>query len=230
MTVGLLAVGLVLVYKANRFINLSHAQLGALPAMLLAKFVIDFGWSWWLGFPIAVTVGVATGLVVERWVIRPLRAKSRSTEMLLLASIGVSQILLALVFVPAFRPDSTDLTTQGYPVPFDASLRIGTLTLNTDLLMIVALVPVLVGGLAYFLRTTLMGKMIRGTASNQEAARLCGVPIRRVSAVTWGVAGAFSAVTAVLLAPSQGSFDAASLAPELLLRALGAAAVGGFVS
>jgi ABC-type branched-subunit amino acid transport system ATPase component/ABC-type branched-subunit amino acid transport system permease subunit len=75
-----------------------------------------------------------------------------------------------------------------------------------------------------------MGKMIRGAASNPEGARLCGISIHRVSAVTWGIAGGLSAVTAVLLAPGQGSFDAAGLGPELLLRALGAAAVGGFVS
>lgn len=230
MTIGLLAVGLVLVYKASRFINLAHAQLGALSAVLLAKFVIDWDVSWWLGFPVAVLIGVGTGLAVERLVIRPLRSKAKSTELLLLVSIGVSQLLLALVFISALRPNNNELSKRGYPLPFASHVRVGGVVLNADALMIVVLVPVLVAGLAFFLRYTLMGKMIRATASNQEAARLCGVPIGRVSAVTWAVAGAFSAVTAVLLAPSQGSFDAVSLGPELLLRALGAAAVGGFVS
>ena len=50
LTIGLLAVGLVLVYKANRFINLAHAQLGAVSAILLAKLVIDWGVSWYLAF------------------------------------------------------------------------------------------------------------------------------------------------------------------------------------
>ena len=45
MLTGLLAVGIVLVYKSNRFLNLAHAQLGALSAQLLAKFVIDWGWQ-----------------------------------------------------------------------------------------------------------------------------------------------------------------------------------------
>src|SRR3989442_8188485 len=92
LTIGLLAVGLVLVYKANRFINLGHAQLGALSAVLLAKFVLDWHLSWWVAFPAAVAVGVASGLAVERWIIRPLRAKSKATETLLLVSIGVSQL------------------------------------------------------------------------------------------------------------------------------------------
>src|SRR5437867_5557171 len=94
LTVGLLAIGLVLVYKANRFINLAHAQLGTLSAVLLAKWVIDWGVTWWLAFPAAVVLGILTGLAVERWVIRPLRAKSKSTENLLLVTIGVAQLLL----------------------------------------------------------------------------------------------------------------------------------------
>src|SRR6478609_5474908 len=97
LTIGLLAVGLVLVYKANRFINLAHAQLGALSAILLAKFVIDWGMSWWLAFPIVIAVGAATGVAVERWIVGKVRAKSPSSSTLLLVSIGVSQLLLALV-------------------------------------------------------------------------------------------------------------------------------------
>jgi branched-subunit amino acid ABC-type transport system permease component len=230
LTIELLAVGIVLVYKANRFINLGHAQLGALSAVLLAKFVLDWGLPWLLAFPVAVAVGIGAGLVTERWVIRPLRARSASSEMLLLASIGVAQILLALVFIAAFRPDADVLAKKGYPVPFDATLSVGGVVLNADSLLIVALVPLMVAGLGAFLRYSLTGKMIRATASNPDAARLCGVPIRRVGAVTWGIAGALSGVTAVLLAPSQGTFDAAQVGPDLLLRALGAAAVGGFVS
>src|SRR5207245_1877558 len=75
-----------------------------------------------------------------------------------------------------------------------------------------------------------LGKQIRAAASNVDAARLAGVSIGRVSAVTWAIAGAFSAVSAILQAPSQGTFNAAALGPELLLRALGAAAFGGFDS
>jgi ABC-type branched-subunit amino acid transport system ATPase component/ABC-type branched-subunit amino acid transport system permease subunit len=75
-----------------------------------------------------------------------------------------------------------------------------------------------------------MGRMIRAAASNPDAARLAGVSIPKVSRVTWGVAGALAAITAVVQAPSQPSFDASALGPDLLLRALGAAAAGGFVS
>jgi ABC-type branched-subunit amino acid transport system ATPase component/ABC-type branched-subunit amino acid transport system permease subunit len=230
LTIGLLAVGIVLVYKANRFINLGHAQLGALSAVLLAKWILDWGVSWWPAFPAAIALGVGTGLVVERWVIRPLRRTSRSTETLMLVTIGVAQLLLALVFIPALRPNDNRLTEHGYPLPFHAHVSVGGVVLDAQYLLILAVVPLLVASLGAFLRYTAMGKMIRAAASNPEEARLCGVSITRVSAVVWGIAGGLSAVTAVLLAPGQASFDAAQLGPELLLRALGAAAVGGFTS
>ena len=60
LTIGLLAVGLVLVYKSNRFLNLAHAQLGTLSALLLAKWVYDWGWNWWFAFAVAIAVGIVT--------------------------------------------------------------------------------------------------------------------------------------------------------------------------
>src|SRR5437879_3353322 len=125
LTIGLLAVGLVLVYKANRFINLAHAQLGTLSAVLLAKLAVDWGVSWWLAFPAAVALGIGTGLAVEKWVIRPLRARSTSTATLLLVTIGVAQLLLALVFIPALRPNNNRLEARGYPLPFDVHVTVG---------------------------------------------------------------------------------------------------------
>src|SRR5918911_102921 len=64
LLIGLLAVGLVLVYKSNRFLNLAHAQLGTLSALLLGKFVLDWHWSWWVAFVVVVGVGVLTEVVL----------------------------------------------------------------------------------------------------------------------------------------------------------------------
>jgi ABC-type branched-subunit amino acid transport system ATPase component/ABC-type branched-subunit amino acid transport system permease subunit len=230
LTIGFLAVGLVLVYKANRFINLAHAQMGTYSAVLLAKMVLDWGWSWWAAFPFAIVVGVATGLVVERFVIRPLRARSASTVALLLVTVGVAQLLSALEFIPVLGPNTQKLTLQGYPLPFKSHVKIEGVVLGGQYILVLILVPVVVAALAAFLKYSTMGRMIRAAASNPDAARLVGVSIPKVSMVTWGIAGALAAVTAVVLAPSQPSFDASSLGPDLLLRALGAAAVGGFVS
>jgi ABC-type branched-subunit amino acid transport system ATPase component/ABC-type branched-subunit amino acid transport system permease subunit len=227
LSIGLLAVGFVLVYKSNRFLNLAHAQLGTLSALLLAKWVLDEGWSWWVAFVVVVAVGLLTGLLVERFLVGRLRRRTSSPIILLLLSLGVSQILLALTYIPGLGPDEAGAQ---YPQPYHSDLHVGGVVLTGMSVLTMVLVPVLVAGLALFMRYSLLGKQVRAAANNPDAARLCGISVRRVSAVTWAVAGAFSAVSAVLQAPTQGSFNAASLGPILLLLTVGAAAFGAFVS
>ena len=94
LIISLLAVGFVLVYKANRFLNLASAQLGVLSALLLLKAVNDWGWNWWLTFVACVVMGIATGVLVERFVIAPVRRRTTSPVRLLILTIGVSQVLL----------------------------------------------------------------------------------------------------------------------------------------
>lgn len=228
LTIGLLAVGLVLVYKSNRFLNLAHAQLGTLSALLLAKFVLDWHVSWWVAFVIAALGGLGTGLIVERFLVAPLRRRTSSPIRLLLLSLGISQVLLALTYIPGLSPSSAHSSL--YPQPFHSSVRIGHVALTGMSILTAVLVPILVVGLAMFMRYSILGKQVRAAANNPDAARLCGISVRRVSAVTWAIAGVFSAVSAVLQAPTQPSFNVASFGPYLLMVTLAAAAFGAFVS
>src|SRR5438874_4512790 len=139
LTTGLLAVGLVLVYKAGRFVNLAHGQLGALSALLLATFVLDLGWSWWMAFPVAVLIGVVIGVVTERLAIRPMRRQRRRGLTYLIVTIGIGQLLLALAFVPAFTPDRTKLFRKRYPLPFSGHWRVLGADLTAAHVMILVL-------------------------------------------------------------------------------------------
>ena len=228
LTIGLLAVGLVLIYKSNRFINLAHAQLGTLSALLLAKWVLDWGWNWWVAFALSTALGLLTGLLVERVFVRPLRARSASPISLLLLTIGVSQLLLALTYIPDLGPDTSN--APAYPQPFRSTWEIGNVILSGVSVLTLVLAPLLLVTLSAFLRWSSLGKQIRAAANNQDAARLCGVSVSRVSALTWAIAGALSAISAVLAAPTQPSFNVAQFGPYLLMVTLGAAAVGAFVS
>src|SRR3954464_624954 len=139
LTIGLLAVGLVLVYKSNKFLNLAHAQLGTLSALLLAKFVLEWHWNWWLSFVVVVGLGLTTGVLVERLFIDRLRQKSASPIRLLLLSIGVSQLLLALTYIPDVLPDPNKPLV--YPQPFKVHLRIGGVHLTGMNVLTAILVP-----------------------------------------------------------------------------------------
>ncbi len=226
LVVGLLAVGFVLVYKANRFLNLAHAQLGAVSAILLVKVVNDWGVNWWVSFAGCVLIGIATGLLVERYLVAPVRRKTKAPVRLLILTIGVSQVLLAITFLPALTPKSQ----APFPQPFSSHLTVGGVVLSGMSVLTMIVVPVLLILLTVFLEFTSIGKQIRAAAGNPDAARLCGISVDRVSLITWGVAGGLSALSAVLNGPTTTSFNAQAFGPYLLMLTMGAAAFGAFIS
>jgi len=232
LLVGLLAVGLVLVYRSNRFLNLAHGQLGALPALLLPKFVIDLGWGYWPAIIVCLVLGSGTGIVIDRFLISRLLRKTKSSVSALLFTIGVTNLLAFFLVVPAFEPNLTELGRLGYPLPFNGTFEIDGVVFGGQYIAILVFCPALVAGLFAFLKFSVFGKMIRAAASNQDAARLCGISPRVVSGITWGIAGGLSTFSAVLAAPNQsGSLGVGSgLSTTQLFLALGAASFGAFVS
>src|SRR5579862_8968895 len=88
---GVLAVGLVLVYRASGVVNFAHGEVGALGAALLAKLVLDDHWSWAVALPVVLVLGGAIGAVSEVCIAR--RLVNRPRLALLVATIGLSQVL-----------------------------------------------------------------------------------------------------------------------------------------
>ena len=222
---GLLGVGLTLVYKSSRVINFAHGDMGALPAGLLLLAVLKWNVPYWVAVPGALVAALAIGAGVEFLVIRRLVRAPRLV--VLVATIGASQVLFGLNFLIP-RDDFVNAT---YPIPFRASVTIGALRLNTGELSILAVAPLAALGLALFLRRSKIGLGARAAAENVEAARLAGVPARRVSVAVWALAALVSAVAAILLAPTRGiDSTLTSLGPSLMVRALAASMIGGMTS
>src|SRR5437660_2858033 len=238
LIIGFLAVGIVLVYKANRFLNLAHAQFGVFSAVLLSKLVIDKHWNWWAAFAVCVPFGSLLAVAAYQLLIKRLQARTKSTVVLLLASIGVTQLLLTFNFIPSLGASQANFDRAGgFPLPFRSHVTVGGVVLHGDAILTIVLVPLLVAALALTLRYSRFGKMVRAAAANDDEARLCGISVERVSTWIWAMAGAMSAITAILIARSEGAGSGTSIAgasstfgPDLLLLALGAAALGGFQS
>ncbi len=225
LTIGLLAVGFVMVFRANRFLNLAHAQLGAVSALLLAKVVNDWHWGWWPSFIGCVAVGVGTGLVVERFAVSVVRRRSKAPVRLMILTIGVSDILLAVTYIPGLTPTSQ----APYPEPFNSHFSLGGVVLSGVEVLTIITVPLLLVLLTLFWYTSL-GKQVRAAANNPDAARLCGISVNRVSLLVWGIAGGLSALSAIFSGPTTSSFTSEAAGPYLLMLTMGAAAIGAFVS
>jgi ABC-type branched-subunit amino acid transport system permease subunit len=221
---GLLAVGLVLIYRTNRVLNFAQGQVGVIAAVFLVKLTADFKFEYWfalaLSILLAATVGALSELVLRRLFTRP-------RVLVMVATIGLSQVLLALTALPFIRPHNL---YKPVPVPFDISFSIGPAIFTPAEVLTLMVAPIVAIGLAIAVRTTPWGLSMRAMSENADSARLSGVWIRRTSTLTWTVAGALSAFTAILNAPGQTSALTQVLSPDLLLFALTAALVGAMIN
>jgi ABC-type branched-subunit amino acid transport system permease subunit len=223
VTYGLLAMGLVLIYRTSRVLNFAHGQLGVVAAVLLQKFVLDFHFPYLVALPLVLVVAVVVGggseLVLRRLYDRP-------RLLVMVATIGLSQVLFLAALLPFVRPKKTFL----YPVPFHLHVAIGSYDVPEAFAVALIVAPLVAIAVAAFFRFTTYGLQMRAIAENADSARLAGVFVRRTSTMAWMLAGLLSAFTAFLLLPMQGATNSIPLAPDTLLRALAAALIAGMVS
>src|SRR5688500_9235107 len=132
------AMGLILVYRANRFINFAHGALGSLVGVLAIGMVLEHGWSYWLALPLAVVVGAGVGALVEFLVIRRFQHASRLVATV--ASIGLAQVLGGLEFFGSKKIGFVSLT-GGFQAPLDVSFKLDVVRIHGDEILIVAIVP-----------------------------------------------------------------------------------------
>jgi ABC-type branched-subunit amino acid transport system permease subunit len=221
---GLLAMGLVLIYRTNRVLNFAQGQLGVVAAVFLVKCFYDFGFSYWFSLPAALLLAGAIGALSEL-LLR--RLFNRPRVLVMVATIGLSQVLFVFTALPFIRPKSL---YKPFPVPVDISFHIGTYLFTPGQVVTLVVAPLVAIALAVFVKWSPWGLAMRAMAENADSARLSGVWVRRTSTMAWTIAGVLSAFTAILAAPGQTSQLTEVLSPELLLLALTAAMVGAMVN
>jgi ABC-type branched-subunit amino acid transport system ATPase component/ABC-type branched-subunit amino acid transport system permease subunit len=218
ITYGLLSVGLVLVFRSSRVINFAHGEVGAFAAAFFGLLAVKYDVPYYVVLPLALAVGAAAGAGAEIAVVRRLRNAPRL--MSIVATLGVGQFL---VLLGALINDQAGAGSSFPQPPGLPSFTIGILPVTPAYSGMLIFGPVVVVALAAFLKYTRFGLAIRAAAANPDAARMAMVPAARMSALTWALAGALSALTAILTLPTQGYTTAASFGPSLLLRALAGA-------
>jgi ABC-type branched-subunit amino acid transport system permease subunit len=221
---GLLALGLVLVYRTNRVLNFAQGQIGVIAAVFLVKLTADFKFNYW--FALVLSVGLAAAVAaLSELVLR--RLFNRPRVLVMVATIGLSYVLLALTALPFIAPHNL---YKPVPVPFDLSFSLGPFIITPTEVLTLIVAPLVTLALVVAVRTTSWGLSMRAMSENADSARLSGVWIRRTSTLTWTVAGVLSAFTAILNAPNQTSALTQALSPDLLLYALTAALIGAMVN
>ena len=222
---GLLAIGLVLIYRTNRIINFAQGELGAFAATLADELVVRYRVPFYLAVLIGLAAAVAGSALVEFAIIR--RFSKAPRLILTVATIGVAQILGAIELAIPYLLNSSDSKLHGgFSTPLSFSFAFGQMRFRGDVIVALIVTPIALIGLVWFLRGTGYGLAARASAENEDRARLLGVRVKRVSLIVWMVAGFLSALTAVLAAPITGFQLGAIGGFTILVRALAAAVIG----
>ena len=220
---GLIAMGLVLIYRSNRIINFAQGDLGGVSGVLMATLIAGPGWAFLPALLAGVAAGIAVGALVQISLIR--RFSEAPRLILTVVTILASSILAAIQLIV---PQLFDLTTapQSFPVPLDFfRFRWDPLTFRGSHLLVLLTVPTLAFSLAWFFRRTRLGVAVRASAESADRARLLGIPVKRVNLSVWVIAAGLSATAAVLRTFIVGPPIGSVVGPSLLFRALAAAVI-----
>ena len=205
---GLVAVGLVLVYKLNGIFNFAQAEFASVAGCVALAFIDGLGPFPKLPYGLALVLGVAAGALtafgLERLVVRPLRTAPRAT--LLVATAGVALLLIELqaVFLGLNVRVFPKIGGQSRFALF-GSLHSTTAYVYgfTEIVVVVSLVAVALGTVGLF--HTRYGAAIQATAEEPVGASLVGIDPGRISTLTWVVAGLVGGVAGIVDAPFAGS-------------------------
>ncbi len=217
----LLALGMSLLFGMLTVVNFAHGafyMLGAYAGLLVLGFTGNF-WACLVLAPVAVG---CIGLLVERFLIRPLYG--RGIDYPLLLTFGIAYIIVELVRIV--------FGTQG--LPFDTpDALIGAVDIGVGYfplyrLFVIGVAAVVLVALWLFLERTPYGLIIRAGARDPQIVRILGIDVGRVWLVVFGIGTGLAALAGLLAAPLQGASP--EMGGPVLVEAFVVTVVGGMGS
>jgi len=190
---ALVALGFVLIYKASDVINFAQGDFLMVGAYLTYAFVAQFGLFWPLGVLLTMGTAVLLGIVVERFILRPMIGEPIIS--VIMVTIGLSSVIRAIVNAiwgttgrafPSFLPDSP--------------IAIAGAVISADRLIALGLVIVLLVVFTLFFRFSKEGIAMRATADDQQAALSMGISVKKVFAMAWSISAVVAALAGVIVA------------------------------
>jgi branched-chain amino acid transport system permease protein len=230
---SLVALGLVIVWRGAGIVN--FAQMGqAMFSTYIASTLIINGYSYWVGFIVAIFAGAVVGALLDLLVMRPLSNKKR-TELLSSESMRAAIPVIATLGILGVLQASAGIIwaaeERGFPAPVAREgLTLGETVMPFTLydFFVIGVVLITLTITTLFFKKTGMGLAMRATALNQEVAKLSGIRTNHARTLSWAISCAASSLAGLLIAPSS------TLSPTsldlVLIIGFTAAVVGGLNS
>jgi len=188
---AMVALGLALIYGVMRVINIAHGPLLMLGAYTTYFLFSAGGVNPFLTVPLSMAALFVVGVVLQRALVFRVVDAPELSSLLLTFGISIAIVNMAQLLF------TSDLRAVEY---LTGSWVVGRLAFSKS--RVVAFIfAAAVTALAFvFLRSTRLGKAIRATSQSREVAMVCGIDVRRIHLLTFGLASALAAAGGSLLA------------------------------
>jgi branched-chain amino acid transport system permease protein len=218
---ALVALGFTVVYRASNVINFAQGSMLLVGAYLVSVLATGLNLPFALAVIVAIALLAAGGAVFQMTVLR--RVLGQPAFVLVMITIGLSIVIDSAI--PAIFGGNARILGD----PWGASaVNVGGVTFNWVRIWTVLCTGLILALYFVFDRFSRYGLAMRATAADEEAAMAVGVPVRRVYALTWAIAGGVAAVGGLFLAGFPSSVNPSLGA--VALRAFPAVILGGLDS
>jgi branched-chain amino acid transport system permease protein len=194
---ALIGIGMTLIMGVMKIINLAHGQL-MMVAMYITYVLFEaLGLDPYFSLFIAMPCLFVLGAVIQRFLLNPLlKVDSILPENQVLMTVGVGMVLTEVIrFI--FQSDYKSVKTS-YS---SSAVYMGEISFNVPMVAAFGLALVLTAALFFFLLKTDLGKSVRATAQNTDAALLMGINAQWITVLTYGLGSALVAAAGTLLLP-----------------------------
>ncbi|MBW5435755.1 branched-chain amino acid ABC transporter permease [Bradyrhizobium canariense] len=217
----LFAIGLSLIFGMLTVVNFAHGAFYMVGAYV-GLFLLSLGGNFWLCL-LAVPLIVGTcGLIVERFLIRPLYG--RGIDYPLLLTFGLSYVMVELIRI-AFGKSGYPFDT---PEILQGAVNIGVGYFPLYRLFVIGIAAAVLLGLWLFLERTSFGLIIRAGARDPQIVRVLGVNLSRIWLFVFGIGSGIAGLAGLLAAPLQGVIP--EMGATILAEAFVVTVVGGMGS
>jgi branched-chain amino acid transport system permease protein len=218
---ALVALGFTVVYRASKVINFAQGSMSLVGAYLVSVLATSLNLPFALAVIAAIALLAAAGAAFQMTVLR--RMLGQPVFVLVMITIGLSIVINSAI--PAIFGGNARILGD----PWGASaVNVGGVTFNWVRIWTVLCTGLILALYFAFDRFSRYGLAMRATAADEEAAMAVGVPVRRVYALTWAIAGGVAVVGGLFLAGFPSSVNP-SLG-DVALRAFPAIILGGLDS
>jgi branched-chain amino acid transport system permease protein len=222
---ALFAVGYTLVFGVLDILNLAHQAVFMLSAFVALALVTSAHLSIWMALPLGILAGGLIGIGLERLAFRPLRGRTGSNISGLISSLAMATVFEAIA-AQVFGPDISRFPQGTFP---DKMIQIGSASASLLQICIAGISVLLMAVLTFLLQRTRLGRSIRAVAESPRAARILGIDVDKVIAVSFFLSSALAGASGVLFGLAFNSLSP-DVGRSVELKGLAVIILGGMGS